>query len=496
MGRVQSSQEYRKGLLRCQPALCLALALGLASFSQARERQMPPADTLEVAACVLLKAEEAPLKGGPTAFRLDSKKAPKSVKPFLKVSGLIDFRHPLIQKTARKILKRVRSTGQGDKDPEALLKGVEWWVGENLVESPENTLNAEACGDWRKCWPKASQILKNGKADAVGRSRVSLALLRALGVPARPCRVAGGPRVQAWLQFKTPVRPRRSKAAKGVKTPLGRWAVAGGLKDGEAVEAYSFESSELACLRWAPDQDLYVRDLGAGRAYYALSESAQAEADYKVLTFTGALPDSCQGRTLPPAGEGGGTREFLVLSVQRYALHAEGPMDPLNELEALVPYVPLLKGWGSEEPPKVRRLETFQEMQALWTDRPLRLRNGSEGVHDEWKSPPPVLGTQHYLSAYFRRPADILEASFQGLTLTGLVVRSDSLQKREGVKVEVEYLRVTSTPKILLSPQASGRFETYLPLSATGRAALRVRAVQERDGDTLVKDELVLDGEP
>jgi hypothetical protein len=169
-------------------------------------------------------------------------------------------------------------------------------------------------------------------------------------------------------------------------------------------------------------------------------------------------------------------------------------MDPLNELEVLVPYVPHLKSWGSEEPPKVRRLETFQEMQALWTNRPERLRNGVEGVHDEWKSPPPTLGTQHYLSAYFRRPPDILEASLKGLTLTGLVVRSDSLQKREGVKVEVEYLGLSTTPKILLNPEATGRFESLLPLSPTGRASLKVRAFQEREGENLTKDVLLLDG--
>jgi hypothetical protein len=184
-----------------------------------------------------------------------------------------------------------------------------------------------------------------------------------------------------------------------------------------------------------------------------------------------------------------------MLTAHRWALNAEGPMDPLNELEMLVPYVPHLKSWGAEEPPAVLRLETFNEHQTIWTNRPQRLRNGAEGVHDEWKSPPPALGAQHYLSAYFRRPPDILEAAFKGLTLTGLVVRSDSLQKREGVKVEVEYLKVSSTPKILLTPDSAGHFETYLPLSVTGRSSLKVRAIQEREGEILTKDALILDGD-
>jgi hypothetical protein len=463
---------------------------------------MPPTDSLQVSACALLKAEARPDNPGKASYKLDSKKTPKSVKPFLKVSGLIDFHDPKVRKAAQKILKKARSLGgaKADKDPEILLKSVLGWMEENLAEAASNSLTAEFCSDWRKAWPKASLILKKGKADATGRARVGVALLRALGVPSRPCWVGGVSRIQAWMQFKAAAQPRAARGAKKkknlAKVPLGRWVVAGGLRPGEAVDSYSFDLSELAALRWSPDQDLKVADLGAGRAYYSMTEAAQAEADFAALTATGALPPACLSRLLLPAPEKGDQPwEYLALTCHRYALSAEGPMDPLNELEVMLPYVPHLKSWGYEEIPAVSSLEKWKESsEALWTDRPERLRNGAEGVRDEWKSPPPALGTQHYLSAYFRRPPDILEAALKGLTLTGQVVRSDSLQKRDGIKVRAEFLNLTTVPEVLLTPDAAGKFETILTASPTGPSCLKVWAVQDRDGETLKKDSLILDG--
>jgi hypothetical protein len=168
------------------------------------------------------------------------------------------------------------------------------------------------------------------------------------------------------------------------------------------VDAWSLDAGELAPLSWNPSASLVIHFLGYQRAYYSLSESAEAEADFAWLKGHGSLPERAAKRVEPPARGGGqAASRNLVVCGLGYRLEAAQAKAFPGGLEILTPYVPHLKDWGREAPPEGGRLGILD--QALWMDDLEALRGGQKAVTDDWQSPPPALGVLHFLAANLKK---------------------------------------------------------------------------------------------
>jgi hypothetical protein len=366
----------------------------------------------------------------PTAALLPEKKdrLPLSVQLYLKPSGQLDALQSALQKAAAAVRRRVApGSKQKDllRDSNLVAAAARAYLDEVLPVHPELDLGALPTTDWRLAWPKASVILKGGQADQDGRACVETALLRALKIPARTAWARGHLTPQYWVALPTP------KAVKGAKKgapkpPLGFWALSDPALTDLDVEAWSLDAGVLSRLHWDPAQELQVTRSGWQRMFFA--ESGTAKAALAQAEATGLAGVSVSADTSAP-----GT--YYVLSSERWTLQTEGAMAPMGVIDFLCPYRAHLGDKGRELTGPVKMLE--QEGQALWSDRPVRLRLTKGKTHDEWQSPPPALGVLHYQSFGVRRPASVLQAARSVSEVAGVLLREDNLTPRAGWAIQM-----------------------------------------------------------
>jgi hypothetical protein len=445
----------------------LLLFLGLSAALWAGRETPPVLDTLNIKACTLSHVVlDAAAPSSAAMFngklKINRKQYPKSVQAFLKPSGLIDHQHMLVRKAALKAIKRLPEAGR--QDPARVLAAVSQYLNTQLKPASTEAVAEKSSTDYRKAWPKASALLKLGKVDAVGRVRVGAGILRALGVPARPCLVDGAPRLQAWMQYASP-----AKASKTNKNPVrGFWAVEGLLDPNSRVDAWSLDSGELARLRWQPEQELSAKHLGSPRACFAMADEAQARALFASLTLTGSMSPA----SMPAWPEG--AKEAWVIAAESYQVQTEGTLQPMNELSVLAPYIPHQARWGLEARPWTVRQDIVAR--ALWTDRPERLSVPKAWLEGDWERAKvrEVMGEHHYLSCKVRRGSAVLQAQFQGLTLTGVVLRPDNLAPLQNAQLSAQF-NVPGFQPLSSTTDAKGQFEWVLP-KVEGASELRLRA--------------------
>jgi transglutaminase-like putative cysteine protease len=377
------------------------------------------------------------------------KACPNSVKPFLRPSGLIDCASGRVLKAAQAAVRHSRP------DPAAYFAAVGAWLGQHL--KPGEEAGAESM-DWRRAWPKASTIAKAGKGDALARTRLGVAMLRSLGVPARPCLVDGQPRLQAWMQYAKPL-----KAAGRKSSVKGFWAVEGGLAHGQALDAWALDAGELARATWMPQEELKAVHLGSERAYFGPQQEAQARAALACLTSTGRLPADAPRSLSPEAGA-----ERLVLAVEHWSFSVEGSMQALSEMDLLLAYVPHQANWDAEAAPATQRQDCLAT--GWFTTRPERLRQPKAWADGNWERSKEraVRGQLHFLALNLRRPGAVLQASLQGLTLTGRVLRSDNLAAIPGASAVCWPLGLSWTSKTDIALDKKGYFAC--PLSPSSEA--------------------------
>lgn len=457
-------REYRGPLKACQVGALLAASQAWA--------EPPIYDSLRLSAGVLVRGETAPeahFSGEWT--KKPQKNLPLSVGIFLKPSQVINSSTLKVQSAARSALRLLGpATNQVSSDPALLAGAVRAWVDLNLKEPGADESDRAFAVDPRLARPKASEIISRGWADHEGRVRVRLAMLRSLGVPARACWFRGAAGVQYWAQWIKDEEDRPKAKGKGPSQPKGQWVLDESAFRGEEVDAWSMDPGDLAVAFWEPAQELSVTSR-LERAYFSISDSAQAQAGLEYAKAHGRLPPltgsgpSAAGLALPPRARGGAKAEWFMLSLHQARFRAEGPMNPLYPLDLITHFRPVLKSWGLEAPPAKLGLLG----QSFWTDRPERVRLRKNAPIDEWKSPPPAIGMLHYASVSLRRPASVLEAELKGTTLTGKLLRADSLSPRTGWDIEVAFPGLAGALTRTAKTDAKGVFS--LPLEAPETAA-------------------------
>jgi hypothetical protein len=474
------------------------LALSMAGHALAGS-EPPIHDSIRLSAAVMVQGQSDALPSFSGEWcKVTSKKLPSSISIYLKPSNVIDSHSPVVQKAARQVLKLLgpQATKQTLEDPRLLAEAVRAWVDMNFSPPDEDYEPRPYATDLRTLLPKASRLIKISQADAPGRVRVRLALLRALGVPARACWLRGEPAVQYWAQWiKDGDEPKSSKSnsknkkkSAGPPKVKGEWVLDETAFAGETPEAWSMDAGDLAPALWLPEQELaYTADLE--RAYFNLSETSIAMATLDYVSRNGHLPLSVTARVLPPRK---GT--WLLIANHRTRFYTEGSMEALNPMELLLPYRPRLASWGSQQRPAPESLETLAT--AFWTDRPDRARIKKDGQwSDDYKSPPPAYGMLHYASIGLRKPSSVLDAKRIGSQITGKLLRRDSLAPRAGWDVTLTFDDAKASQSKLLKTDSQGNFQVDLDAQELQSPWIKVAGGQGSI-DVARWDSILLEGQP
>ena len=474
-------------------ALFLLLA-GLSLPGWAADHSQPPVNDAIILTRATLSRLELGLSVTRTAGLLPEKKErlPLSVSLYLKPSGQLDSLRAPLQKAARTIRARLApGAKQNDRLRDSQLVAAEVWalLNDQLPANPFVNLGAQASTDWRLAWPKASEILGSGKADADGRALVEVALLRALKVPARTAWAQGRLVTQYWVALapdpaakKAAVPKAKTKGKKiaAPKPPLGFWALLDPSLQDQDVEAWSLDNGALKRLHWAPEQELSVTRSAWQRRIYAAGDSLTAKAALDYFNLNGHLPAavSVAAAVSPtPSVDLHEAGTYYVLTQESFRLECEGSMAFAESVDLLSPYRPQLPQWGRECTPRVRALEL--EAQALWSDRPerLRLRNGDK-PRDEWQSPPPALGVLHYLSFGLRRPGSVLQAQRSATQVSGVLLRANNLTPRSGWPLQLNVQGISNPTQTLAVPE-DGHFSLSLTAEEQAVPVLELRTKGE-----------------
>jgi hypothetical protein len=416
----------------------------------------PIHDSLRLVGAALLKGESAEgLKFQGEFTVAPRKKLPSSVAVYLKSTKTIDPLNPKIEKAAAEILRALgpEAKRQTAQDPALLAEAVDAFVDAHLeVAAPEGEEIRLYAIDARLVEPRASEILKRAWAsvEGAGRLRLRIALLRALGVPARECWFRGGLGLQYWAAYL---------GDDGGLKLKGEWILDETCFAGEAVDAWAMDAGGLSLATWDPAQELQMVSQ-VTRAYYGMGEAQQAQADLDDVKNHGCLSrEALRRRVAPRPGRSGQATPWIMLALHEVSFTAEGPMAYISPMEWLTPYVPHFKSWGEEAHPQSGALELLA--QGYWSNRPERVRAKGSVARDDWKSPPPALGMLHYDMVNLRRPASVLEAKVQGTRLSGKLLRADSLAPRAHAELQVEFRPGPLALKKIKS-DANGEFSVEL----------------------------------
>jgi len=170
------------------------------------------AGSLAVKVCRLIDIKSTVQPAAPLeAAVIDAKKYPEQVQPYLKPSVAIDSDNAAVQALAQQILAavpepdRTRST--------VVAKAVYGWIVRNVAHDLiSNFPDDPTGGDWQTtfgAWGRtyqdwcytASEVVQHKRATGIESERLASALLRCLGIPARPAPLDASPVCQWWVQL-------------------------------------------------------------------------------------------------------------------------------------------------------------------------------------------------------------------------------------------------------------------------------------------------------
>gem|GEM_PF-2263983 len=480
-----------------QRIMVLSVAFGLAA-GLAAGTEPPVRESVDLVVVSLnrlvLEPQAEPAWG---LLPLASKQLPVSVQLYLKPSGQLDSLSRAVQKGAAQIRRAVApGARQKDKlrDAELLAGALRDWLDINLPLDPGVDWARQSALDEREAWPKASAILANGKSDEDGRALVSVALLRALKVPARVAWARGHWTAQYWralqpVKEKPQPKPRKGRKNKGPaapRPPLGQWCLLDPALHDWDVDAYSLNAGTLARVAWKPAEELGAWPLGWERVAFADGDSLAARAAWSASVGLGRLSPTAAAQPLSAAARAAlqsvtqGAATLWVLTVQPWRLQVEGALGPLDPVQLLTPYRPDLASWGRERRGVVKEMELAA--QGLWTDRPqrLRLHNGTQA--DDWTSPPPALGVLHSYRLGLHSHQSVLQAQWQGDELSGVLLRCDNLSPRSGWTVSATAQGLSATP-LVMAVDEQGLFHTTVSPSMNGAFWLELGSSGDEKSD-------------
>lgn len=169
-------------------------------------------DVLAVKVARLVEIKQVPELPAPADPALiDMQRYPDRVRPYLKSSTNIDSDSPEIRAQAQQILASVAESDRTRSLP--VVRAVYDWVARNVdADLMANFPGDPTCGQWQTtfgawgqdydgwCY-KPSQVLTVRRGTSIEHARLAAALLRALGIPARPACLGNNWVCQWWVQL-------------------------------------------------------------------------------------------------------------------------------------------------------------------------------------------------------------------------------------------------------------------------------------------------------
>jgi hypothetical protein len=236
---------------------------------------------------------------------------PAEVLPYLQPGQYIESDDPAIMAVAQSILDGL--TPEQRTEQTTVAHAVYVWMVQNIAyDLTQNYPNDVTCGNWQTTYGAwghsfadwlytAKELLEEGRGICIEHARLATALLRAVGIPARPAPLMAHPVTQWWVQL-----PDGSGFWANMDTSVGRSEY---VRSGDLWARFpSVEEHELGF--WAIDADapihidwwtdnpcIWTEDYGSGRRYPATANGlADAQAALAYFAQTGELPGL--GKTL------------------------------------------------------------------------------------------------------------------------------------------------------------------------------------------------------
>jgi len=264
----------------------------------------PVSETLEVRVGYLMRREPGPLLTPPHGAVISPTLYPTYVLPYLEPGRYIESDDPAIVAVAQSILEGVPPDLHTDAT--FVAHAVYIWMVQNIeYDLISNYPDDVTSGNWQTTfggwghsfadWAyTAREVLEERRGICIEHERLTTALLRALGIPARPAPLMAHPVTQWWVQL-----PDGSGFWANMDTAAGRSAYT---ESGD-LWAHFPAAEEHKIGFWSPDADapihldwwteepaLWWEHYGASHCYTATSAGlAQAQADLATFAATGVV---------------------------------------------------------------------------------------------------------------------------------------------------------------------------------------------------------------
>ena len=234
---------------------------------------------------------------------------PAEVLPYLEPGQYIESDDPGIVAVAQFIMDGL--TPEQRTEQTTVAHAVYVWMVQNIAYDLVNNYPGDVtCGNWQTtngAWGHsfadwlytASELLEEGRGICIEHARLATALLRAVGIPARPAPLMAHPVTQWWVQL-----PDGSGFWANMDTSKGRseYVDSGDLwadfpsKEEHDLGFWAIDADGPIHIDWWTDNPcLWTEDYGTGRRYPATADGlADAQAALAYFAQAGELP--------PPSG--------------------------------------------------------------------------------------------------------------------------------------------------------------------------------------------------
>ncbi len=236
---------------------------------------------------------------------------PAEVLPYLEPGQYIESDDPAIAAVAQFIMAGL--TPEQQTEQTTVAHAVYAWMVQNIAyDLTRNYPGDVTCGNWQTtngAWGHsfadwlytASELLGEGRGICIEHARLATALLRAVGIPARPAPLMAHPVTQWWVQL-----PDGSGFWANLDTSVGRakYVDSGDLwANFPSTEEYNLgfwaidADAPIHMDWWTDNPCIWTEDYGSSRQYPATADGlAQAQAGLDYFAATGELPGL--GKTL------------------------------------------------------------------------------------------------------------------------------------------------------------------------------------------------------
>ena len=230
---------------------------------------------------------------------------PAEVLPYLQPGQYIESDDAAIVAVAQSILAGL--TPQQRTEQTTVAHAVYVWMVQNIAYDLVNNYPGDVtCGNWQTTYGAwghsfadwlytAEELLEEGRGICIEHARLATALLRAVGIPARPAPLMAHPVTQWWVQL-----PDGSGFWANMDTSVGRakyvdsgdlWANFPSTEE-HNLGFWAIDADAPIHIDWWTDNPcIWTEDYGGSRQYPATADGlAQAQAGLDYFAQTGELP--------------------------------------------------------------------------------------------------------------------------------------------------------------------------------------------------------------